>query len=192
MRMNVLAVIPSEHFRSFVDKKKLENLDLLTSLSLNLKKAISVYLERNCGVSVGIPLPTLSKYLGKDLTLDVVGKRIGAVFPVMRGTTIWQLVVPDDLVASIPYSTLMEYNERFMVAEGDALELLTEVFQEELTLGNIDKLDDEDDDVVSFIPCIGLDNCKKVVTVESRWDEQIATIPGLQTTKLAVFDDKFI
>jgi hypothetical protein len=187
MNVNILTVVPSDSFPKLLADKKLANLDLIPLIHSAIKRAISEYLHKKSGVQVGIPLATLSNVTSGRIKLEEVGTGIGDYLPLRTGSTIWELEVKDDIMASIPYQKLLSYNQEFSETPEDLHEELIDMFKDELTLGPLKG----EQDVISFIPFIGLNHCRYVAALDSKWETKLLEVPGVKQVKLTSFNHIF-
>ena len=150
-KVKMLTVVPTTLAVQLMQKKRITDYNTLPQINKDVMRVIKEIMAQRVGYE-NLPMACLS---GIPNSTEVSGESVLSVLPMnSRNSVIFQLEMPEDMILSISFSTLLDISNQ-------ANDFLCQDLEDAMVLG----FDSSLDDPVSFVPFLALDKCKCLVQI---------------------------
>ena len=180
--INVVTVLPEKMANELSKKRKIKDYNTLPNISESILEAVREFMTDNVGYA-NLPIACLNANSVVD-----GGKEIFHYIPTnSKDGVLFVIQMPEDMIISVPYQTLLEASEDAKGCEGDedSLEFIKEDFKEQLSVGPGDF--DTDSEMIEFIPFLDYTKCKGYAVFDENFNSQKQTLnlSGVERCTLA-------
>lgn len=188
-KVKLVTAVPFDLAQQLTKTKRIQGYNALGQINPMLIQQVKNELAKKIGYE-NIPIACLSKVEHKDSTIRTIGNQINKYFPVKAGDyVILELMMEEDSILSMEYSTLLELSEEIEDADGDEdeIEYILGKVEDELRVGVAEELDT----AISFISFLDLEKCEFFATLNAAFKAdklQLEGVERVEIRKLSVFE----
>lgn len=149
----MLTIVPNRYVHDFKEKGRISNFNTLPQLHPKAMEVIRDFVKENVGYD-NLPLASLKC----AMTGSLDGVDLQEYLSInAHDSVLFQLEVPEDMIVSVDYDTLLQYSENMKNSMDDFQMLMEqEMLTEELFVG----IANDSEGMISFIPFLDYDRCK--------------------------------
>jgi hypothetical protein len=176
----MLTVVPTELAASLCDKKKVKDYNTLPQLNKAVIETVREFMTENVGYSE-LPMACL-RINAKNESIEE-SDFFHYIPANSKENVLFQLEMPEDMIVSISYQTLLDASVEAEECGGDrdGLALVKEDLMEQLKVGELS----ESEEVISFIPFLEYTRCKFYARFDDNFEPIEIDLPGLEKLPLA-------
>ena len=157
-KVKMLTVVPTTLAVQLMQKKRITDYNTLPQINKDVMRVIKEIMAQRVGYE-NLPMACLS---GIPNSTEVSGESVLSVLPMnSRNSVIFQLEMPEDMILSISFSTLLDISNEINDPQSSEIDFLCQDLEDAMVLG----FDSSLDDPVSFVPFLALDKCKCLVQI---------------------------
>lgn len=160
-KVKMLTVVPTTLAVQLMQKKRITDYNTLPQINKDVMRVIKEIMAQRVGYE-NLPMACLS---GIPNSTEVSGESVLSVLPMnSRNSVIFQLEMPEDMILSISFSTLLDISNQaneINDPQSSVFDFLCQDLEDAMVLG----FDSSLDDPVSFVPFLALDKCKCLVQI---------------------------
>lgn len=180
-KVTMLTVVPVKLATDLGNKKRVKDYNTLPQVNKSVLEVIREYISEKIGYD-DLPMACLMKPAnGSGSAIDVMN-----YLPMnAKNSVLFVLEMPDDMIVSIDFSTLIKTSAEIAEAEEegdqDEIEFLSDNLKENLKLGISDGASND----ISFIPFLDYSRCRFFATLNTDFSTgQKLDIPGIEEMSL--------
>ncbi len=180
--INVVTVLPAKMANELSKKRKLQDYNTMPNISEAILDAVREYMTDNVGYA-NLPIACLNANSVVD-----GGEEIFHYIPAnSKDGVLFVIQMPEDMIISVPYQTLLEASEDAKGCEEDvdSLEFIKEEFKDQLSVGPGEF--EEDMERIEFIPFLDYSKCKGYAVFDENFNshKQEFNLAGVEKCTLA-------
>lgn len=177
--ITMLTVVPTSLAMDLCKKKRVRDYNTLPQLHPAIVDAVREFMTNNVGYSE-LPMACLDIRPSDGDT----GADVFSYIPTnSKENVLFQLEMPDDMIVSVDYQTLLNASNdaKEMESIPGELDLIKEELQDNLIIGELPT----SKEVISFIPFLEYSRCKLYARFNNNFEPVELDLPGLEKMPLA-------
>lgn len=179
-KVKMLTVVPTTLAVQLMQKKRITDYNTLPQVNKDIMRVIKEIMAQRVGYE-NLPMACLS---GIPNSTEISGENVLSILPMnSQNSVIFQLEMPEDMILSIPFSTLLDISNQaneINDPQSSEFDFLCQDLEDNMVLGYDASLDDP----ISFVPFLALDKCKCLVQITDEIKDEDLHMDAVTETSL--------
>lgn len=180
----LLTAISIDDAMQLVDMNNISSSELNQNLNKELVGIIQEFIRDNTGFEAGF-IACVQRIEGSPINLEEHYDEVSNYLQVATGTIILEMKVDEDLEISMKFEDLLEFNRKFNNSDEIMQGYLKRELHDSLIVGEIE----DEEDVVTFLPFVDINNCTYFIMLTEDWDAgefELGDVPQIKLKRLNI------